>query len=94
MDKAPAAGNLNQFKPGKVGQALVAQNDVEWGFGLRHRPDRLFGIFGWGQSVKTKASEQALCGQQLKGMVLHQQDAKGISGHRGHTLSQASIRGV
>lgn len=93
-DKASTAGDFNQFNPWQVWQALVAQDDVERRFGQGHQADRLLGVFGRGQSLETEAPEQALGGEQLKGMVLHQQDAKGVTGHRRHTVSQASMEGM
>ena len=92
--KALATGDFNQLEPGQVGQTLVAQEDVEGRLGLRHQTDCLSGVFRRGQLLKTKALEQALGGEQLKGMVLHQQDSKGVIGHRGHTVSEASMKGM
>ncbi|GAA0272404.1 hypothetical protein GCM10009086_30780 [Pseudomonas rhodesiae] len=56
--------------------------------------DGLRGVFAWCQSLEAEAAKQALSGEQLKGMVLHQQDAKRVTGHKKYTMIQASKGGM
>jgi hypothetical protein len=44
--------------------------------------------------LEAEAAKQALSGEQLKGMVLHQQDAKRVTGHKKYTMIQASKGGM
>jgi hypothetical protein len=56
--------------------------------------DRLGGVFGRGQPFEAETAQQTLGGDQLKGMVLHQQDAKRVTGHKKYTMSRASKGGM
>ncbi|CPR96839.1 Uncharacterised protein [Chlamydia trachomatis] len=63
-------------------------------FGLAHRAYGLLGVFHRGQLVEAETSEQALGGQELKGVILHQKNTERIAGHKEHTVRQASMGAV
>lgn len=74
---------------------MVAEQQVERRFGAAHLTDRLFGVFRQGLLRETEAFEQALSRDELKGMVLHQQDTQVMFGHkRAHTESSVVGWGV
>ena len=81
-DETSAFGDVYQLQSRQVGQALIAQHEIEGGFALRHQLDRLFSVFSQRQLVEAKALEQALGGKALKGVILHHQESKVGLEHR------------
>ncbi|MNY30418.1 hypothetical protein D3C86_1645260 [compost metagenome] len=87
-------GVLDQLEAGKIGQALVAQKNIE---GVR-RPDhmlhRAFGTVGGGQLSEAVTLEQALGRPELKGVIFYQQDAQIVFEHRITHASSVEYNGV
>lgn len=63
-------------------------------FGLAHCAYGLLCVFHRSQLIEAEAVEQALGGQKLKRVILHQKNTKRVSGHRKHTVRQASMGAV